>query len=92
MIGQVKTSDGKETIVAAVDRPGSGRESSENSQQWDIVEKTTRTGNEKKLPKPRHSDYSNDPGSLQCKNMPNIDTICTIDKKCEIFLLIFDTF
>ena len=41
----MKTSDGKETIVAAVDRPGSGRESSENSQQWDIVEKTTRTGN-----------------------------------------------
>ena len=68
----MKTSDGKETIVAAVDRHGSGRESFENPQQWDIVEKTTFKGNHTKPHNPRHSDYSNDLGSLQCKNEPNI--------------------
>ena len=68
----MKTSDGKETIVAALDRPDSGRESFENSQQWDIVEKTTLKRNHTKPHNPRHSDYSNDLGSLQCKNEPNI--------------------
>ena len=68
----MKTIDGKETIVAALDRPGSGREISENSQEWDIVEKTTLKRNHTKPHNPRHSDYSNDLGSLQCKNEPNI--------------------
>ena len=68
----MKTIDGKETIVAALDRPGSGHERSENSQEWDVVEKTTLKGNHTKPHNPRHSDYSNDLGSLQCKNEPNI--------------------
>ena len=88
----MKTIDGKETIVAAVDdRHGSGRESSENSQEWvdlsqewDVVEKNTLRGNHRKPHKPRHSDYSNDLGSLQCKNIPKIATLSTVTKKCVV--------
>ena len=89
----MKTSDGKETIVAAVDdRHVSAQESSENSQEWvdlsqewDVVEKNTLQGNHRKPYKPRHSDYSNDLGSgLQCKNIPKIATLSTVTKKCVV--------